>query len=394
MTAHTPTKTVDVRAFKHTREVVAYRDGGEFPVLVATPDGTLVAVLRGAAGHLGLAGRIDIVRSLDGGLNWTFPNIVADSERDDRNPGLGVTTKGTLVLSYACASSYDAEGKYFACKRDEVETYWDMRITRSTDNGLTWDEPYELTYQPLRSCSPFGKMVALPDGTTLMPCYGRPANEVPGVAQAKMIDEDSCAYLLHSHDDGKTWPTASLICANAGEPAVMRLSNGNLFAAVRREKMGKTVWGLYSKDGGFTWSEPVQIGGDMKHPGDLIELSNGDILLCYGNRITPPARIEGFVSRDGGKTWLDCLLTMSGHLRGYNADFPRHVDLGYPSSVLVPGSKPTTGVTMYYYNPSIDKHPDGLRRNESAYSNVNYVAIAVVWREDELLAAVNKAVAQ
>lgn len=392
MTAHTPTKTVDVRALKHTREVVAYRDGGEFPVLTTTPNGMLVAVLRGAAGHLGLAGRIDIVRSLDGGQTWTYPNIVADSVRDDRNPGLGTSTKGAIILSYTCASSYDADGKYIACKRDEVEKNWDMRITRSTDNGLTWDEPYELTYTPLRSCSPFGKMVALPDGTILMPCYGKPAAEVPGVKMDKINVDDSCAYLLHSHDDGRTWGEASLICINAGEPAVMLRSNGQLFAAVRREQMGKTVWGLHSTDGGFTWSEPVQITGDMKHPGDLLELSNGDILLAYGNRITPPARVEGFISRDGGQTWLDCLLTFSGHLRGYNADFPRHVDLGYPSSVLVPGSKPSSGVTIYYYNPSIEKRSDGLRRNESAYSNRNYVAIAVVWREDELIAAVNKAI--
>jgi hypothetical protein len=156
--------------------------------------------------------------------------------------------------------------------------------------------------------------------------------------------------------------------------------------------MGKTLWGLTSSDGGRTWTQPAQILGDMKHPGDLLQISNGYLLMAYGNRNTPPARVEGLVSRDNGKTWLDVALTFSGQLRGYNADFPRHVDLGYPTSVIVPGSKPAVGVTMYYYNPSIEKRSDGLRRNESAYSNVNYVAIAVVWREDELIAAVDKAV--
>lgn len=388
-----PSKTLDVRALPHTREVVAYRDGGEFPVLTTTPGGALVAVLRGGvAGHLGRNGRIDIVRSLDGGLSWTFPEIVADSPDDDRNPGLGVSTKGTLILAYSRASSYDENGTYFPSGREEAEKYWSMRVTRSFDNGLTWEEPFGPVYAAVSSCSPFGKMVTIPDGTILMPCYGKPSPEILGDRMRQMHEKDTCAYVLRSRDDGKTWGDPSLIWFNAGEPAVLRLANGELFAALRREQMGKSLWGSRSNDGGYTWSEPVQILGDMKHPGDLLQLSNGYLLMAYGNRNTPPARVEGLVSKDNGRTWLDVTLTFSGQLRGYNPDFPRHVDLGYPTSVLVPGSKPSIGVTMYYFNPSIEQRSDGLRRNESAYSNINYVAIAVVWREDELITAIDKAV--
>jgi hypothetical protein len=225
-------------------------------------------------------------------------------------------------------------------------------------------------------------MTTMPDGTVLMSCYGKAATGIPG----SLANGESSTYLLRSHDDGRTWGEPSLICPASGEAAVTRLANGDLLAAARRDGL----WLLRSSDGGFTWTEPVQITGANLHPGDFVQLSDGSILLAHGNRNTPPASVGGLVSRDNGQSWLDVKLTFAGQLRGYNADFPRHVDLGYPSSVIVPGSNPAIGVTMYYYNPSIENRLDGILRNESAYSNVDYVAIAVVWREDELMDAIKK----
>lgn len=91
---------LDIRALPQTREVTACHGGGLFPILTMAPDGSIVAVLRGGAGHLGLAGRIDIVRSRDAGLTWTQPQIVANSETDDRNPAFGTSAAGTLILAY------------------------------------------------------------------------------------------------------------------------------------------------------------------------------------------------------------------------------------------------------------------------------------------------------
>ena len=111
--------------------------------------------------------------------------------------------------------------------------------------------------------------------------------------------------------------------------------------------------------------------------------------MTYGNRNTPPTRVEGLLSRDSGKSWLDCVLTFSGHLRGYNAVFPRKVDLGYPSSVIVPGTNPRVGITMCYYNSCIEG-AGAIRQTNTGYITKNYVAIAVVWSEDELLAALKR----
>ena len=267
------------------------------------------------------------------GFTWTQPQIVANSETDDRNPAFGTSASGTLILSYHRTFAYDAEGNYTPRPNPEDDWPSDVFVTRSHDSGLTWADPYLLSDPTLRRGSPFGKIVVWRDGTLVLPIYYRPlASLVANMGE--VIPGDSCSYLIRSRNDGLTWEAPSSICINSGEPAVIALPNGDMLAVVRREKMGKTLWSTISQDGGFTWSAPVQITGDMQHPGDLLVLKDGSILLTYGNRNSPPTRIEGRVSRDGGRSWLPCLLVFSGNLRGYNTISPYRVDLGYPSSTL------------------------------------------------------------
>ncbi len=124
---------------------------------------------------------------------------------------------------------------------------------------------------------------------------------------------------------------------------------------------------------------------------DLVHLSNGDILLTYGNR-NPPYRIEGRISRDGGRSWLDLLLTFSGHLYGYTEEESRSTDLGYPSSVVRGGGN-GEGITMYYYNPSMRGRLDARKRAQNfLYFHQNYCAVAITWQEEELIAAVQNAI--
>ena len=46
MTNLTPDRILDVRALPGTRETIAYKDGGLFPVLALSNDGAVVAALR------------------------------------------------------------------------------------------------------------------------------------------------------------------------------------------------------------------------------------------------------------------------------------------------------------------------------------------------------------
>jgi len=382
------TPILDVRALPGTSEVIAYKDGGLFPVLALAGD-AVVAVLRGGAGHLGLDGRMEVVRSRDAGRTWSPPAVVADSEADDRNPAFGVTQAGTLVLAYHRQGNYDEEGSWRlrqAMEESRVET----RVTRSHDGGLTWETPYPLGVDELTAGSPYGKIVALADGTLLMPIYARPIAALLGNRASEVTGDGDCSYLVRSHDDGATWGEPSLIAVNKNETALIALPDGGVLALMRSIPPDQALYSSRSADGGHTWSPPVQVTGPRQHPADLVQLANGDILLTYGNR-TAPYRVEGKVSRDGGLTWLAPLLTFSAPLYGYHLPPERPTDLGYPSSVVQREAGHGQGVTMYYYNPSVRKPWQHENRSaESRYLAQDYYAVAVTWQEEELIAAIDR----
>jgi len=105
-------KYVDIRKLSGSKEVYVIKEAGYFPVLTALSDCEVIAVLRSGAGHVGIGGRLDVVRSEDGGDSWSEPITVADSDRDDRNPALGIAKSGTIILAYHEQGSYDADGKF------------------------------------------------------------------------------------------------------------------------------------------------------------------------------------------------------------------------------------------------------------------------------------------
>ena len=99
-TNQTSAKLIDVRQLENSYETVVVNGQGYFPVIIATPTDEVHVVLRGGAPHMGIGGRLDLVRSLNAGVTWSTPQVIVDSEKDDRNPSLGQASDGTLVLAY------------------------------------------------------------------------------------------------------------------------------------------------------------------------------------------------------------------------------------------------------------------------------------------------------
>ncbi len=324
---------IDFRRFPSASEVIICRDRGYFPVLTSVGGDEILAVVRAGAGHVGVTGRLEAIRSVDGGRTWEAPVVIVDSGADDRNPAVGVAPDGTVVLAYHVQGSYGEDGSWMPQLR-RVQ----MRQTRSRDGGRTWQKSEPLDFPGMEKHSPFGRNVALPGGTMLLPLYGSdsPSGD----------DAGDCAYILRSDDNGRTWDRPSLIADGYNETALLSTGDGVLVAAMRSVHEGGLISVCRSTDGGDTWDAPLEVTGGREHPADLTLLSNDWILMVYGVR-HDPFGVQARVSKDGGRRWSGPMIV---------CDDLGDSDLGYPSTVRL-GERL---VTACYCAPGAWNAPDYL----------------------------------
>lgn len=322
-----------------SRELVICRNGGMFPVVQRLQDGSLGLVARFGAGHLGLGGRLEFLRSLDEGQSWSKPMVVSAGglRGDHRCPGFGQMRDGTLVVGYCHCEDYDRYGNYVHA-RPKDKPFPPIRVRRSVDMGKTWSKPITLAdLGNPRLYAPYGKIVVLPDGTALMAVYG------------------GGSYLVRSHDNGRTWQDLTLISPEHGETALLTLRSGKVLAALRRRDL--TLWLTESEDSGRSWSAPRQVTREKQAPADLIQLKTGEIILNHGNRFFPFG-VRSLISRDEGRMWQP---RQSLRLCWWAAG----ADCGYPSSAEISRGRIFTA----YYAVRSRRDPDlGIYAGGLVYS--------------------------
>ncbi len=348
---------IDALQFPSTEVTEAVEGQGYFPVAVVK-DQKIVVVLRDGGGHLGIGGCLDWIESTDGGTTWSEPRTIVDTPVDDRNPAVGVTASGRFLLGFHHQGSYNAEKKYDP-SLDKARC-----MTMYSDDGKDWSDPQPLGIEGLETTSPYGRIIGLNDGTYLMNVYGKYTDKLPGMHNVP-DDLRHYAYVVRSKDGGVTWSDPSLIAAGYNETALV-MPRGRLIAAARSSKEGHLAV-FVSADEGYTWERVGQVTEARQHPADLITLSNGWVLLVFGNRQEEKA-IRGIVSHNGGKSWdTSCQIRFSKPVRG---------DFGYPSIVRYDGDL----VLLHYWA--------GDAKN--SYDGSNARAYATRIREAELLNAIRK----
>jgi len=321
------------RRARLTRYLVVAMEG-YFPVLARTGPASLAVIYRTGGTHVGITGTLAVAASDDGGKSWSDPVQIAPRWEDNRNPAFGVNGKGELIAAFWKAALHNyREGEdgnvlYDGEDKERWATVPALFYCSSPD-GKTWSEARSYQSALLTLASPYGRIIALPDGTLLMPVYGTPRQPIEGARDLSI--------LLRSTDNGAAWGDESPVAARYNETSYALLPGGRLLAAARSESGHVAV--LHSDDLGRSWSAPVQVTRDGEHPADLTVLRSGRVLLTFGRRIRPMG-CGLLLSDDGGQTWnTDREVLLAG-------DGIEHGDLGYPSTVqLADGHL----VTVLYY---------------------------------------------
>lgn len=328
----------DVFELDSVQHVVVAQGEGYFPILNVF-DFEFLTVYRRGAGHWGRNGHLVMRQSSDGGFSWLPASTVVNSHQDDRNAAVGVTHEGRIVVGYLEQGSYNAEGRY-----DPTLGQQRCLVTSASILDEEWSAPRPLGIPGLESATPYGRIQQTFDGVLLMNVHGPYTRNVPGM-RAIPDDAGRYAYLARSLDGGETWEDPSLIALGHSETALFVVSEDRLLAAARSEATGQINL-FRSRDGGREWSSPLRLTDGMQHPADFVELSNGWLLLLYGDRSRDFQTVQGVISRDGGRSW---------DLRVYSV-FSRPVlgDFGYPSGVRLPNGR--IAIQYYWAGRARDKY--------------------------------------
>ena len=329
-------------ALKHrlARKVRTSGDDGvnayRIPGLVTTKRGTLVGVydIR-YENSRDLQGNIDVgvSRSTDGGRTWG-PMIVAmdmgewgglpQNVNGVGDPCILVDEVTGDLLVFAAWTHGGEAGKaawWAAGSGFDPDTTPQLMMVRSTDDGLIWSEPVNLTRQVKQEAWNFtfqgpGRGITMDDGTLV----------VPFQHQEPEPDRTPAAGIMYSTDRGLTWHVHEYAKINTTESQVAEIAPGELMLNMRdNRKTGRAVY--TTKDLGRTWTPHVS-DGQLVEPVCMASLLKvrasenalGQDILLFSNPAHPEDRknITIKMSLDGGKTWPRSCLLDEGDGWGYS----------------------------------------------------------------------------
>jgi len=289
------------------------------------PDGKIIATIFNQPTHGGWEGDVECWASEDQGRTWHLHGVPAPHEPGENrmNVAAGRGYDGHLIVLASGWSQRNPVGDYSSPHDGEVLPVW---VCRSEDGGETWERtetllPPEGKDRPL---VPFGDIVQISDNALGVCLYGWSS------------PDERNAYFYTSSDNGRTWEAQGIIRGDdITETTPVTLADGRVLVAARTIE-DQHLDLLASDDSGLTWTFccPMTLG--FQHPGHLLLLSDGRLLLSYGIRNKGCYGVGIRLSSDAGETW--------GHPRVL-VSFQGTTDCGYPSSVQVDDG---TIVTAYY----------------------------------------------
>ncbi|MSU73418.1 MAG: DUF4440 domain-containing protein [Opitutus sp.] len=304
-----------------------------WPKLTLLKDGTLIAALYNQPSHGLLPGDVACWASNDGGVTWQRRGNATNHEGNSAwfNHALGVAGNGDLLVA---TSGWN----YAAASGAKTDTPLVPVVTRSADGGKTWKQIGRFPEAPEsgKSLIPFGNIERGDEGVLRVAAYAFGRGLPP--------PRSDTGYIVSSVDNGATWSiTATIGKPEVNETDLLHVGGNRWLAAARNlgTLNGRGAHGMdiyVSDDDARTWRKHGRLTSPNEHPGDLLKLADGRILLVYGDRRGPDFGVNAMLSTDGGLNWSPEFRFAGGFLSR---------DSGYPSSVQL---RDGTIVTAYYAN--------------------------------------------
>ncbi|MBV7335702.1 glycoside hydrolase [Chloroflexi bacterium TSY] len=230
------------------------------PAMTVSVHGTLFAFAEGRKHGRGDAGEIDLVlkRSFDNGATWQpMQLVVTESGMTCGNPCPVVDRDtGTIWLPF-CKNLADGDENLIT-QGKAPRTVW---VTHSTDDGVTWTEPTEITddvKDPSWTWYATGPThgIQLQNGRLVIPC-----DHMVG----KYFDRQRDPYhshIIYSDDHGISWQIGGIVDDGTNECAVVELVDGSVYINCRNYVGGKWRAVAWSHDQGksfsqFRWDETL-----------------------------------------------------------------------------------------------------------------------------------------
>lgn len=336
------------------RRLLAIDNVCAWPNLVALKDGSLVAIVYNQPNHGVTMGDIECWGSADGRFWKYLSTITKHSPGTSRlNHGAGLNANGDLVVLCNGWDKYEPTRNRVtsrplqsvgAISRDGGKSWEELGPVLPAEPGLSWHVPFGDIQNAANGDLVLGTYAfshphwRVPAGESHLGADGRTVvtNKVPPPPPLGGI------YAARSRDGGRTWAKiAPIVVDRHVEAAMLHLGGGRWLAAGRRfEHIDLDIFA--SNDDAVTWQRVINLDVKPVSSPHLLKLSDGRVLLTYGNRIPGNRGIDVRTSSDGGKTWAapQRLIALETG------------DCGYPDVVELPGKR----LLVVYYADGIPEH--------------------------------------